>query len=145
MVDWKKIVSKSDRIELEKLDKWGDFLNGLADISDIGASLLELALIVVLMYTMRFEKTHLVDKIITGTLIFYFPWIPWAIKCMGIPVNFTVSKVLLISSGIVVGARAVAEIIDHLIDKANNKIKRILDKYRKKETDYVGSDTEKRK
>ena len=133
MSDLEKVLTKNDKMELDKLDKWGDILNSLAGISDIGASLLELALIVMLVYTMRFENISIVYKIIIGALIFYYPWIPWAIKCMSIPVNFTVSDWLLMSSGVVVGARLIAEILDHLIDKANRKIDRILAKYRREE------------
>ena len=133
MSDLEKVLTKNDKMELEKLEKWGDILNSLIRISDVGASLLELTLVAVLAYTMRFDNIPIVYKIVSGALIFYYPWIPWAIKCMSIPVNFTVSDLLLMSSGIALGARTISEIIEVFINKANRKAARIVAKYRSEE------------
>ena len=134
MSDLERVLTKNDRMELEKLEKWSGTLNSLLHINDVGAALLELALIAVVAYTIRLDNNPIMYKIVSGALIFYYPWIPWAIKCMSIPVNFTVSDLLLMSSGVALGARLISEILEIFIAKANRKAESIVAKYRSEET-----------
>ena len=128
-LDLEKMLSKNDQVELERLYKKGDFLNGLADVSDAGAVLAEISLFGIMMYMLYFENIPFMNKLIISAFVFYFPWSMWVIKCMSIPINFNISNVILISSGIVVGARLICLVMDRLIDNANAEIREILDKY----------------
>lgn len=128
-MDLEKMLSKNDKVELERLYKKGDFLNGLADVSDAGAVLAEISLFGVMMYMLYFENIPFMNKLIISAFAFYFPWSVWVIKCMDIPINFNISNIILISSGIVVGARLICLVMDRLIDNANAEIREILEKY----------------
>ena len=132
-MDLEKMLTQADKLEINRLDKYGDFLNGMADVSDFGAVLFEIVLFGMVAYYMCFESIPLVSKVIITLFTFYFPWAVWVIKYMGISINWTISDPILIISGIVVGARIICLVLDHLIDRANRAIDEILSKYKKEE------------
>ena len=63
-LDLEKMLSKNDQVELERLYKKGDFLNGLADVSDAGAVLAEISLFGIMMYMLYFENIPFMNKLI---------------------------------------------------------------------------------
>ena len=129
----KIVLTNADKLELDKLDKWGEFLNELVEISSYGVSLSRVLLVGVLVYTMYFETIPLMSKIVSSILLYYFPWLAWIINFMGISISFTVTKWLLISSGLVIGALYIRAVIECFIDRANYKVDEILSKYQKEE------------
>lgn len=128
-IDLDKIISKNDKLELDKLDKCGDFLNSFADINDMGSTLSCLAFLGVLFYNLYFESLPFMYKIVIGLICHMYPVSVWAIKFMNINVNFTVSDSMLIMSSLVLVTRLIECIVDILIANANEKVDMILSKY----------------
>lgn len=129
----KEKMSKNDAMELEKLDKRGDFLNGLADISDIGWTISGLSLIGAIVYSLYFESIPIVNKIIIGLMLYFIPWMAWLIKFMNISVNFTVTNSILICSGLTIGTWVIKDIVGDIIENTQLEADVILEKYLEEE------------
>ena len=128
------MVTAEDKAELDKLDKWGGFLNDLMDISNKSLVLGDICLIGAILHTMLSQSVHWVKGVVVGLVCFIHPWVVWAIKFMGIHTNgFEIPDLLLIVTGIYLGMYYINGFIDCFIEKANRDVEDILSKYTEEE------------
>ena len=128
-----EIITTADKLELESLDKRGAFLNDLMAIEEKTLLLCELSLIGTLIYAAYTQSIYWVKGLVIGLVCFAHPWILWAIKFFGVPVDFTITDSLLIVSGVYMGISVIGSILGHMIDMANDEVDSILSKYSEEE------------
>ncbi len=124
------VVTAEDKVKLDKLDKWGGFLNDMMDISNKSLVLGDICLIGTIIYVISLQSIHWIQGLVIGLITFMHPWLIWAIKFMGINItSFEITNILLIVTGIYLGMYYINGVIDCLIDKANNDVEDIISKY----------------
>ena len=128
-------LSKNDKLELEKLDKWGECLNTLMYYEHNVMKICDVALAVTLCYNMYAQAIHWTKAVVISVFSFFHPSILWAIKFMDINVNFKITNDMITVSGIYIGIWLIGLVLEHFIEVANFEVDSILEKYQETDDD----------
>ena len=127
--EFDKKISASDKEELKRLDKWGDLLNGMMEISNLACVIGLVSLFTVMFGELYSQSIGIFTNVAISLVCVLQPWIIWAIRYMGITVSFNITNLMLITSGIFIGIIFIDSNLSFLIDKANMDVDMILSKY----------------